>query len=202
MPSRRSRRRRRPRAHDQASWATLDARARSFVDEAGTPIDAEIQPLVAALWGHGLTTSGSCWGHLFEPIEEPYEDPAFPRVATPWVLIEAPAGEPHPGEVTAEELAASSALRARVAGWRRANYELLVRLASLLEAFYATRSVAYDVQLHPGMPHGDWGIVLLESIGAHATRVLPRQEQATRLASYQAELRAFATFLRGTSPCS
>ncbi len=53
------------------TWTALDARARSFVDEAGTPIDAEIQPLVAALWGHGLTTSGSCWGHLFEPIRRP-----------------------------------------------------------------------------------------------------------------------------------
>lgn len=121
------------------SWATLDARARSFVDEAGTPIDGEVQPLVAALWGHGLTTSGSCWGHLFD--DEPCDDPAFPRVATPWVLIEAPTGEPDPRDVTAEELAARPALRAHVAAWRRGNYELLGRLSSLLEAFYARRSV-------------------------------------------------------------
>ncbi len=49
-------------------------------------------------------------------------------------------------------------------------------------------------------PHGDWGIVLLESIGAHATRMLPRQAQAERLAVYQEELRAFATFLRAGAP--
>lgn len=182
------------------SWAALDARARSFVDDAGTPIDEEIQPLVAALWGHGLTTSFSCWGHLFEAVEERSEDPAFPRIATPGVLIEAPIGEPHPMDVSAEELTGSPALRARAVALRRANYDLLARLTALLEAFYATRSVPYHVQLHPGMPHGDRGVVLLESIGAHATRTLPRQLQAERLARYQEELRAFGTFLRVGEP--
>lgn len=87
-----------------------------------------------------------------------------------------------------------------MAAWRRANYELLGRLSSLLEAFYARRSVPHHVLLHPGLPHGDRGIVLLESIGAHATRVLPRQVQAERLTSYQEELRAFAVFLRSGPP--
>ncbi|MCO5167789.1 MAG: hypothetical protein M9894_15690 [Planctomycetes bacterium] len=183
-------------------WPALEREVAGVVDEAGTPIDEGIAPLVAALWAHGLTTEESCEGHVFdEPLAPPaYEDPAFGAFCPPYVAIAAASPVPHPMDLEPEDFARDPSLREYAARWRLANHHLQARLISLLERFYADRRAPYTVQLHVFNTHGEWGPCVLSSIGAEATRVLPRDRQVERLVAYQEELRAFSAFLRVTAP--
>lgn len=81
-----------------------------------------------------------------------------------------------------------------------ANHHLQARLLSLIERFYAGRSVPYAIQLHVFNTDGEWGRCALSSIGAEVTRVLPREQQVARLMAFQGEMRVFSEFLRATEP--
>ncbi|MBX3466155.1 MAG: hypothetical protein KF878_04550 [Planctomycetes bacterium] len=177
-----------------ADWKHLERRADATTDERGTPIDPGIRGVVVGLWAHGLPTESSCEGHLLEGVTD--DDPAFGPFVAPYVSIEAPPPSPHPLEVEPDVVAASPALREQARGWRVANHHLQVRLLALLERFLAGRAVPLHARLQLSPTAHEWGTCELSFAGAQATRVAPREVQAARLAEYQAELAAFAAFLR------
>lgn len=182
---------------DDADWAHLERRADATSDRRGTPLDPGIRGVVVGLWAHGISTESSCEGHLLEGA--PDDDPAFGPFVAPYVSIEAPPPLPHPHEVEPDALAASPALREQARLWRRANHLLQARLLTLLERFHAGRTVPFHARLQLSPTAHEWGTCELSAAGAQATRVAPREVQVARLTEYQAEMAAFAAFLRQSS---
>lgn len=179
------------------SWTDLERRADGVTDLAGTPLDAGVRDVVVGLWAHGIETYVSCEGHLFEPRDEPF-DPAWSPFAHPLVGIWAPPPDPHPLDLEPEVEHADPALREQARRWRLENYRMLARLVGLLERFYEARRSPFHARLQVSPTEREWGACELHSAGALATRLLARAQQAARLAEYQAEMSAFARFLRAT----
>lgn len=55
-----------------ARWARSIEKAAALKDPLGNPMDPGIVSTVAALWLHGIPTSGSCWGHTSRPQTSPW----------------------------------------------------------------------------------------------------------------------------------
>ncbi|AKM80245.1 TPA: hypothetical protein DDX46_02830 [Candidatus Saccharibacteria bacterium] len=54
------------------AYETLLKKTDTIRDQQDTPIDKEVKPIIAALWLHGFTTSGSCAGHIDSESRGPY----------------------------------------------------------------------------------------------------------------------------------
>lgn len=178
-----SRRARRP------SLAALERRADRVRDWNGTGLDPKVRPLVVALWAHGLETDYSCQGHVAGgAFTEPTVGVSRPQ----------PSGTP-PWEAALDGQPLPAAARRRWDAWVRENLARQRRLLGLLARFYRGREVDPDVRLQLDRDV-HWGRCTLRCAAGDVTRLLPAAEQRAALRRFQAELAAFAAFLREGAP--
>ncbi len=171
----------RKKTEERQRWEQIIDR---ITDALGMPVDRRIREVVIALNVLGIHTTASCEGHT---------DPERP--GAPYVEIALP-------EATQLHMQVSEA---RQAGEDERVFELahkaratvlagLRRLYELLERFYASHSVPYDVQLF--LAHDDFGEAMIQSHGAAFQAVREPKLQRQRLEAYQEEMAVFAAFLK------
>lgn len=185
-------------------WNQVKEQCQRITDVLGYPIDAGILDLVVALNVLQIPTTGSCEGHLDH------------GTMAPWVDIEAP------GAQEEQRQAGNARREAREADTRQesdeAIYQLMervkehehrasclnltvrARLMDYLDTFYHSRQVPYDHRLSiQGIVVGGLtSMTRLESQGAGLQDIRTPGERGHYLQIYQAEMRAFAHFLKAT----
>lgn len=149
-------------------------RARQTKDLLGKGIEDGIIDTIVGLWANGITTHGSCEGHV-----------KWGR-RYPWVDVGVPFPEPHKkaknGQLTEKQM-----IETKVK-----NQRLMRKLYALLKAYNANK-VPYDERIilaEPNTSYGHATIVIQGSLVGTMT--------ASRLAKYKKRLKHFAVFLQST----
>ena len=164
-----------------------------MVDEWGG-IDEGIQDIVSALNALGITTTGSCEGHVDRP-----SSPA------PWVKVTAP----HKPNDIAHDLEAYR-------NWQLENERIRKKTLELLNEFYSDRDVAPDVRIvigdanagfwihNGGDAYDRWRELVAETVakiqrGEKIRGGISAEERECRtqtLPQYQKEMETFTDFLK------
>ncbi len=187
-----------PQGERQSLWNETEVRCRLIVDKLGKPIDDGILQSVVALNAFGINTRQSCEGHLDWGI------------GAPWIDIEATNTNQH--NVRLRELAeARIAERAHGALQRLAqskpdeikqlqqditqqNLRERQKLVGYLDEFYQNHLAPFDQRLI--LQSQALGATRLQSQGADFQEFAATQDKATKLKSFQVEMRAFGDFLK------
>lgn len=168
----------------KAAWQKEYQEVERIVDKLGKPVDPGIRESVVALRVLGISTSGSCEGHLHKQ-----------KSKAPWIDIGYVSQELRDRLKEAEK--AGKELDEKTKKWRLATWRRILqeqeRLRALLDDFYRVRDVPPDRRLIL-QPYPDSGRVL--SKGAELQEVNPPEVQREKLKEYQEEIRAFTSFLK------
>jgi hypothetical protein len=169
-----------------------------ITDPVGNPMDPGIIDMVVALNLLGVTTTGSCEGHLNHGLPAPWVDFHTPGT---WAIRR------QVNEITARlQHAEEQEMPRNVRDDLMNEYFQLAAEAEkacfygpwLIEqaliAFYQQRHVAHDQQI---FIHSDsFGNSRLQNHGIDYQALQTPEQRAANLASYQHEIQAFATFLK------
>lgn len=159
------------------SWIDAEQAAAHLTDRLGKPLDPRIRQAVVALRAHRFDTTGSCQGHLGHGESAPWID----------VAIVSP--------VTAARLRKRPGAIARL---RRDNLRSQQRLLAALDRFYDVHRSNSEARLIL-IPFGIYGGFRLTNQASEIQRIMPPTSRRRALADFQAEFRAFATFLESTA---
>jgi hypothetical protein len=174
-------------AHKLELWNKIAAEVDLVVDKLGKKVDEGIKEAVIAFRASGLSTDGSCEGHLSPPK----------KLKGPWIDI---------GQTSAEiveharQEARGKSIDINSPEISRLRQELSnvmlrerTRLLALLDEFYSDRTVPFEQRL----------IVIFHSISARVMSqgvelqdLYPQDVQKKRLESFRREMDAFAAFLK------
>jgi hypothetical protein len=167
-------------------WEKLEREFKRTVDRLGKHIDAGILDTVVALNANGINTTASCEGHLDWGAPYPWVDvdSSDPRIAEidQQIAILLSEGKKPETEQLYLEIA-------------HLNYQEELKLGSVLEAFYQHHPIVYD--RHIIFIHDIRGGCRIQSLGADTQEFRTPDDQALKLAEYQAEMQAFTDFLKG-----
>lgn len=185
----------------QQRYAAMCERVSTFTDRLGTPVDPGIFETVVALNLLGLPTFQSCEGHLDHGSAYPWvicidqdRSRAFNRM---WLYVcdlEKQARDTREKDAYDCYLSADIQLRACVTQWEVKDH-FFERITALFDAFYTGQSEQINSarllvrRLRPGTYR-------LEPGFSHATKELPAQFAREYLASGQAEMQRFTSFLQ------
>jgi hypothetical protein len=165
------------------NWKSVRARINEIIDENGDPVDEDIREVVAAFNVNGLTTTGSCEGHVKPGSES----------NGPWIDVQTPESEE--GLKLLESKALTADDRRGIKDELEPNYQkYLVSMINALSAFYQTRHVPYDQQLsiQGSRPFS----FRLQNNGFDLLNNKSIEEQKEKLKVYQEELHTFGEFLK------
>lgn len=179
-------------------WSEWAAKLAEATDPTGAPIDAGIMEIVIALNVLGVETNASCEGHLDRGYAGPWVD--FHAVGTEAIRRQAREATRRLQEAE-EQQAAPEVLHAlneelfKLAheehiAYYRGSY--LVHQA--LISFYEKHHAPYDQQLY--LHNDSFGYSRLQSHGLDYQPQYTPQIQTRNLRLYQAEMVAFASFLK------
>lgn len=164
-------------------WDEAAERVEQIVDRLGQHLDDGIKEGVIALNVHEINTTGSCEGHLDR------------GAAAPWIDIQAKISKEEEaryrelldgGEPSREEF---RELRGII---ELRNLEEQRKLIPHLDDFYKDRDAPFDRRLILENP----ALGRLESQGARFQKLEEEKTKKERLEEYQAEMNAFAAFLK------
>lgn len=194
----------------QEIWGKIANAVDRCTDKIGCPIDTEIKEIVIALNAIGIKTTASCEGHLedrcvypwvdlvnFSPeiysqienltptlklieIEKTSLEKKYPKLSIQDCL-DLPDGQ-RLLELYEERDILSESID-------QAEMQCLEPASELLNEFYEKHNFSYDRML---ILSGN----RLQNVGAHMQIIRSEEEQKLKLMEYQAEMNAFATFLK------
>jgi hypothetical protein len=186
-------------------WQELSTKFANATDGLGMGIDPGIFEAVVALNALGIRTTDSCEGHLENG------SPA------PWIDVEAhiTKEEEGPSKLAWQKVQEEEELQRlpKEEIWRlyrearkleqpisRKHLQERAKVMHYLAAFYAERNVPYDrrITIQGLTLQGIAGYSRLESQGSGLLHLYSTDERAEKLQEYQAEMQAFARFLKET----
>jgi hypothetical protein len=154
-------------------YQQIAERIKHTTDTLGMPIDPLILPVVIWLTVWGIPTRASCEGHIDRGMPYPWVDIGRNDIRT---LEKQAFQQDQPGEARTLHLAERQ------------------KLIELLDRFYEHHHSSYDTHL---IIQDDWmGLSRLQSQGAHLQEIRNEEERQQKLSLYQAEMQAFADFLK------
>ncbi|HWS83276.1 MAG TPA: helix-turn-helix domain-containing protein [Ktedonobacteraceae bacterium] len=168
-------------------WQDLEYQMRRTVDGLGKRIDAGIMDAVVALNANDIYTVASCEGHL--DWGAPY----------PWIDVESSdprvdALEQQIAELLYEGKKGSEEVKQLYLEVKHMHYQEELKIVAALDAFYQHHPLDYD--RHLVFLHETRGGCRVQSQGADTQEVRTLDERAAKLKEYQAEMQAFADFLK------
>ena len=179
-------------------WQEVADYFAQVTDPVGNPMDQGIIEAVVALNLLGVTTTGSCEGHLDHGLAAPWIDFHTPGTwATRRKVNEITARlhhaeEQHAPQKTLDDLTREYFQLAAEA--ERDSFSGPWVVEQALIAFYHNRHVPHDQQI---FIHSDsFGISRLQSHGIDYQALQTPEQRAIKLAAYQQEMQNFATFLK------
>lgn len=168
----------------EAAWRKVEAEVEKIVDKLGKPVDPGIKESVLALRVSGLSTDGSCEGHLNKPLKAPWIDIGYvPREVSDRVERGWRAG----GKFSEEDIRMIVKTRNKLLAERK-------QLIQLLNQFYSGRNVPSDRRLVIEVFGNTTR--LLPSQGAKLQETLPPEVRQEMLREFQDEMNAFTQFLK------
>jgi hypothetical protein len=179
-------------------WQEVADYITQVTDPVGNPMDQGIIEAVVALNLLGVTTTGSCEGHLDHGLAAPWIDFHTPgtgatrRKVNEITMSLQRAEEQHAPQKTIDDLTHEYFQLAAEAERDSFYGPWLVEQA--LIAFYENTQVKHDQQI---FIHSDsFGISRLQSHGIDYQVLQTPEQRAINLAIYQREMQNFATFLK------
>ena len=179
-------------------WQEVADYVAQLKDPVGNPMDPGIIEAVVALNLLGVTTTGSCEGHLDHGLAAPWIDFHTPgtgatrRKVNEITVRLQQAEEQHAPQKTIDDLTREYFLLAAEAEKDSFYGPWIVEQA--LIAFYHNKHVEHDRQI---FIHSDsFGISRLQSHGIDYQSLQTPPQRAANLAAYQREMQNFATFLK------
>lgn len=170
-------------------WEFVAGEVDTWTDALGMPIDENIKELVVALNIYEVPTYQSCEGHLdhgspFPWIHFNFEIPEFE------IMQEKMKAFSQQENVSEEDWKEFHVIRERA---QEKTLAMVKPIKDQLDLFYTERSVNSD---HMIILEGSMGYFELRANGSYFQYVQGSKEKKAKLSEYQAEMQAFASFLK------
>lgn len=174
-------------------WEDLEKYFARVIDRCGTKIDPGIMNAVIACNAVGINTTASCEGHLDWGCAHPWIRAGVTGIDDlEEELHQALKASQNATEDNRERLCDEYyAIAARV---QKIHVQEELKLTKYLDAFYKQHEMHYDSHLI--IDRTISGECILQSHGADLQGIREPDEKAKKLKEYQAEMQAFAEFLK------